>query len=232
MKVFGHIVCYNEMPDILRAIESMYPFTDKIMLVYGGEPNSPLRNFLEDRKGVYNLEIFDRPFDSLRNQRNFLLDKTEKGNWIAQLDPDEQFTRTFQYRIREYISRVDPTLYDDPKRKSPLVVPVNHYNLYGDILHYDGTPIWHHMKVFYYDRDLRWYGKFHCHITYGDKKDRGVVYITPQIESFAILHYARLNPERVSWRQKHLGKKKYGGYDKESWREESVAMIPLPPECL
>jgi len=231
-KIFGHLVCYNEFPDILRAIESMYPFCDKIMIVYGGKPGTPLRNFLENRKDIYNLEIYDNPFTTLRNQRNFLLKKTPKNNWIAQLDPDEQFTRKLQKRIREYVSRIDPQLYDDPNRKVPLIVPINHYNLYGDMLHYDGTPIYHHMKFFYYDRDLRWYGKFHCHITYGGKKDRGVVYKTPIVKGFAILHYARLTPNRIKWRQKHLGDEKYGGYNKNSWQEDSLAMIPVPSECL
>ena len=234
MTITGHVICHNEYPDILRCLDSLYVFCDKIMVVYGGKPGTPMRKFLEQRKRIYNMEIYDREFDTVREQRNFLLSKTEKNQWIACLDPDEKYARTLEWYLREFIeTKVDQTIYDDPKRTAPLVIPINHHNLLDDILHFDGTPIWHYQKVFYYDRNLHWYRPFYTHITYSDKKgERGLVWLLPAIKGFAIMHYARLCPERLEWRKKSIGDVKTGAYEENAWFKDIAAKVKVRQECL
>ena len=225
----------NEWPDILRAIESMYPCCDKIYIVYGGKPNTEMRKFLEERKEIYNLKIFDRPFDTALAQRQFLLEKTPKNNWIVSIDADEKLANRVSFGLREYISKIDPEVYSDPKRKIPLVIPINHHNLTKDMCHYDGTPIYHYMKCFYYDRDMVNYatreGGFFTSICYKSQKDKELVWLFPAVEGFALLHYARLNPERLRFRREHINDPRYGNYPKDAWVEGITAILELPKEC-
>lgn len=233
LKVYGHIVCHNEFPDILRAIESLYACCDEILIAYGGKPKTDLREFLELRKDIYRMKIYDNPFETVLKQRQLLLDKTPKNNWVVSLDPDEKFSHLFELGLKGYISQIKPEIYSDPKRKLPLVIPVNHYNLYGDIFHYGGEPCPHNMKAFYYDRDLEYYdtdsGGFFVHITYKSNKLKGVTLLFKPIKGFNILHYARLCPQRLKWRKKQKGDVKTG-YTEDAWKTEEV-MVQLPGEC-
>ena len=232
--IYGHIVCHNEWPDILRAIESLFVFCDKILICYGGKPDTEMRKFLEDRRDIYHLEIYDNPFKTVLEQRQLLLDHTPRNSWVACLDPDEKYSLLIMYGIRKYLSRIDPAIYTDPKRKVPIVVPICCHNLTGDILHYDGDGVYHYMKFFYFDKDLEWYaadsGDFHAHIAYKSQKDKGVNYLLTPINGFAILHYARLCPDRLRWRRSKKGNPKFG-YTEGAWEEEILARVGLPEEC-
>jgi len=226
--IYGHIVCQNAIPDILRAVESINYCVDKTLIVDGGSTDGT-REFLEERKDIYNLEIFDNKFDTLKNQRQFLLDKTPKNEWVIVLDQDEKFSQIFTYGIREFIKRIDPKLIDNPGRALPLVVPIDHFNLINDLYHYSGRSVMHNMRVFYNDKDLIWVGHdYHCTLGYKSEKEQRNVIITPYTRGFDILHYARLNPKRIKWRQNNLGKDKFGNYDKNSWKEVSeVNNLPV-----
>lgn len=240
MKIYGNICCQDNMPDILRAIESMYPVCDEILVVDGGSKDGTLE-FLKDRAEIYNLKVYKRKFDNLLNQRQFLLDKTPKNNWVVVLDPDEKFSWMFQFGFKYYMKKIKPVFYTDPKRNLPIVVSMNHFNLAKDIFHSDGEPVAHNQRVFYYDRDLKWFAppnadppEYHAHICYASQpdKDKGVVHIMTPIKGFSILHYARLDPKKLRLRKKRLGDKKYGAYDNKAWADEDITIVKLEKECL
>ena len=226
--IIGHLVCQDGMPDILRAIESLYCVCDEIYVVDGGSKDGT-REFLEDRKKIYNLRVFDRKYDTLGNQRNFLLKQTKKNQWIVTIDQDEKLSIKAQNGLREYILNwISPDIYNDEQRKLPIVIPINHMNLVQDIFHYDGTPVYHNQKAFYYDRTLHWFRDFFCSITYG--KDEELVNSLPTVKGFTILHYVRLDPKRLRTRNRHAKKVKYGGYAKDDWTKFKVDIIELPKE--
>jgi glycosyltransferase involved in cell wall biosynthesis len=226
MKIIGHIVCQDGLPDILRAIESIYSICDETYVVDGGSKDGT-REFLEARKEIYNLKIFDRKYDTLGNQRNFLLEQTEKNNWIVTLDQDEKYSLKTQTGLREFLLEwVSSLVLTEQPRDLPLVVPINHWNLTKDIYHCDGKPIYHNQKVFYYDRNLHWYKDYFCHIAY-DEKDEGLVNALPTVCGFSLLHYARLDPQRLKERNKHTKDSSHGNYAKDDWNKYGE-VVELP----
>jgi hypothetical protein len=151
---------------------------------------------------------------------------TPLGSWVIVLDQDEKFSIRFQHIIREYISRIDPELLEGGKRKYPLIVPLLHHNLINDIFHYAGAPVYHNQRCFYYDCGLKWDKRpYHCSLTYGHTR---LVEQLPWVKGFSILHYARFDQKRIEARQRHLNDSKFGGYDKNSWKEETTDIRTLP----
>lgn len=225
-KIFGHLTCHNEYPDVLRAIESLAPACDEILVTYTGEPETELRVFLEERKYIYHLQIFDRPFTTLKDQRQFLLEQTPVDNWIISIDADEKYSQAFTNDIRKcLLEKLSGKHYDTARNANiPLVISVPHYNLINDLVHYDGDPVYHSQKVFYYEKGLHWdFDDYFTHITYlpapqvFKEGDDTTVYSIIGPSEWTLVHYARLNPKRLEWRRAHLNDPKFGNYNQESW---------------
>lgn len=226
-KVYGHIVVQDQIADVLRALESMQYCCDEILLVDGGSIDGT-RELLEDRKQFYKLTIFDRKFDTVKNQRQFLLDQTPRNHWVIVLDPDEKFSQIFQYGIKKYLETVDPKLLEN--RELPLVIPINHLNLINDLFHYAGVGVPHNMRVFWNDPKVMWGGPdYHCYLVHEDKQEEHYIDMLQPVKGFGIQHYARLDPARIRARQARLNDEKMGGYDKDSWKDEATVNI-LPAE--
>lgn len=237
MKIFGHIVCHNEYPDILRAIESIYPICDEILVVHDGS-TQPLIDFLETRKDIYKMKVFYNPFTTVREQRQFLMEQTPIDNWVVSLDADEKYSMAVTKELRNALlwqlsKKHYETSWND---QVPLVIAIPHFNLIKDILHYDGEGIYHQQKIFYYQKGLHWdFDEYFTHLSYKpgplsfEKGDDTTVYSITGKPEWVLLHYARLNPERLEWRSKHINDPKYGKYEEKAW-EKSGNNIIVPIE--
>ena len=85
----GNLIVQNGLPDLLRAIESIYPICDKIYVCDGGSTDGTWE-WLQNVKDIYNLELYQHKFESMVKQRNWLLKKTPIDSWIISLDQDEE----------------------------------------------------------------------------------------------------------------------------------------------
>ncbi len=226
--IYGHVVCQNAVSDIVRCLESISLCCDELMVVDGGSTDGT-RELLEQRKGIYKLKIFDRPFDTLKQQRQFLLEQTPKDHWVVVLDQDEKFTFRFENYFRLYLSRIAPEIYEHSEL--PLISPLPHFNLINDTRHFAGDAIVHNQRAFYYNKSLHWYGHpYHAHITYDAPAEEGYVSALDSVKGFGILHYARLDPKRLSWRKNYLNDPKYGDYVDSSWGEDKPVINTLTEE--
>lgn len=242
MKIYGHLTCHNEFPDVLRAIESIAPICDEVLVTYSGEPKTPLREFLEERKDIYKLKIFDRAFTSLRDQRQFLLEQTPLFTWVISIDADEKYSQQVTNQLREALHTMGQKHYDTSMHDNvPLVYSIPHYNLIEDIWHYDGDPIYHSQKIFYYRPGLHWdFDEYFTHITYKpgplsfERGDDTTVYSLVGPKDWILIHYARLNPKRKEWRKQHYGDPRFGNYNNESWTDlrngQPIKPVLLPEE--
>ena len=240
MKIFGHLTTHNEFPDVLRAIESIYPVCDEILVTYSGKKGSTkLRQFLEERKDIYKMTVYDSLFVTLKEQRQFLLDRTPVDNWVVSIDADEKYSQAFANEARDcLLNKLSEKHYETARKGNiPLVISIPHYNLMNDILHYDGNPVFHNQKVFFYEKGLHWdFDDYFTHITYlpapqkFNKDTETTVYSITGPKEWAILHYARLNPKRIAWRKTHLKDPRFGNYDKESWTNLRNGFPIVPKE--
>lgn len=231
--IYAMMVVQNGMPDILRAIESVYYVVDKTFVLDCNSRDGTSK-FLQDRKDIYNLEIYKQKYTCLKDLRNWMMKKIPKNSWVVVIDADEQLTQVTKYSLRMMVDSIPQEELNDPGRKVPYVIAMNHWNLIKTMYYVGGKPIYHYQKCFYYDRDLVWYGHpFHAHITYKSllgTGDEGIVKHPAYVEGFGFLHYARLDPKRLKWRKKVAGKANYGDYKKDGWFGETN-IYPLPPIC-
>lgn len=197
------MVVQNGMPDILRAVESLYSVCDEILIVDGGSVDGTLE-FLKDRTTIYNLKILERSFDTIQNQRQFLLEQTPKNNWIITIDQDEMISKDLQKELRTIIFNIREPELEDEKRKNPYVIKVPYFTLFKDIKHYSEEDyIEIGSKIFYYDRNLEWRNEYHCEPFYP-----GATIFTVDGKMLAklewcIFHFAWLDPKRVQERLKN-----------------------------
>ena len=235
MKIYGHLIVHNEFPDCLRAIESIYPVCDEILVVHDGT-HKPMIEFLEARKDIYNMKVFYNPFTTVREQRQFLVDQTPIGNWIIALDADERYSSGITKELRNcLLNQLSQKHYNTAREGNvPLVINIPVYNLVKDITHYDGEGVYHSQKIFYYEEGLHWdYDEYFTHITYKkgplsfDDGADTTVYSIIGPKDWVLLHYARLNPERLKWRADHIGDPKFGKYEKGAWEKEPPKIVEL-----
>ena len=234
-KIFAHIICHNEFPDILRAIESVAPIADEVFVLHDGS-HQPMIDFLEARKEIYNLKIFQNPFITLREQRQFLLDQTPINNWVVCLDADESYSMATTRELRDcLLYKLSEKHYNTAREGNvPLVINIPVLNLVKDITHFDSEGVYHSQKIFYYTKGLHWdFDSYYTHITYKkgplnfEDGDETTVYSIIGPNTWIIKHFARLNPERLAWRAKHINDKRFGGYEVNAWEKEPPEIVEL-----
>lgn len=235
--IWGHLVVHNEsVADVCRAIESIFPVCspDPILVVHDGS-TQPLIDWLEERKDIYNLRVFYNKFVTVREQRQFLLDQTPVNNWVVALDADECYSMAVTKELRNcLLNQLSQKHYETAKEGNvPLVISIPHINLVGDITHWDNSPIFHTQKIFYYEKGLHWtFADYFCHISYkkGElsfETDETTVYSIIGSKDWVLLHFARLSPDRLQWRAKHINDPKYGNYDSMAWEKEPPKIVEL-----
>ena len=126
------MVVQNGMPDILRAIESLSPVCDEIFVVDGGSRDGTLE-FLRERASIYKLRLFERPFDTMQKQRQFLLDKTPQDSWVIALDQDEKLSIDLERELKSILLGINEKELKDPARKFPFICKVAHIMLVNDL---------------------------------------------------------------------------------------------------
>ena len=237
MKIYGHLVISNEQTsDICRALESIYPICDEILVVHDGTQPETIK-WLENRRAIYNLKIWENSFVTVREQRQFLVDQTPINNWMVALDADEAYSMAVTRDLRDcLLNQLGQKHYDTSKKDNvPLVINIPVVNLVQDQIHSDGAGIYHSQKIFYYTEGLHWaFDQYFCHITYDENApmdfDKGgdtTVYSIIGKPEWILKHYARLNPERLAWRAKHVDDPQYGKYEKQAWEKSGKVLIPL-----
>ncbi len=235
--ILGHLIISNEeISDICRAIESIYPIVDETLLVYEDKTPQATIDWLNNRKDIYKLKIFHNPFTTLREQRQFLLERTPEKNWIISLDSDEKFSQATSIALRDcLLYRISDKHYITARTaKMPLVISIPHINLVQDIMHWDGDAVFHNQKIFFFEKGLHFsFDQYFTHITYKkgqvDFKDGTEVYSIMGPKEWCLLHYARFCPERLLWRAKHTNNPKYGNYASNAWQKLPPKIIPLDP---
>jgi glycosyltransferase involved in cell wall biosynthesis len=98
------IITFNEEANILRALQSVKPIADEIVVVDSMSTDRTVRICTE-----FGCRVIQREFDGYGTQKQFATDQASH-DWILSIDADEQITDELQKEIRELFSDLkDPT---------------------------------------------------------------------------------------------------------------------------
>lgn len=149
--------------------------------------------WLNKYKDVYNLELYQHPYDDQGAQRNRLLSHIPKDSWLINIDQDEQISCPGFY---EFVENVDPSLLIGNGRDLPLTIRIPNINLVENILHFDDNKMmFFATKVFYNDRNVHFTPGYHMSICYFETETN--TNAIPAPENWVIKHYAYLNTDRL-----------------------------------
>jgi glycosyltransferase involved in cell wall biosynthesis len=207
MKKYGLLICQNAMPEILRCIESIH-FCDEIYVCDGGSTDGTYE-YLKSVKDIYKLKLFERAFDNMLNQRNFLLEKIPSGNWIINIDQDESVSLSVYELFEMYVSRIPSDVYESAKNEKRVVcLEVPFYNLIHDKKHYIDPLMLYRSKLFYKEDGVHFVkikgteSGYHVGPAYDESM--GSQYESFSPDGFAIFHHAWFNVLRMEERRKRL----------------------------
>lgn len=168
MKIFGNVITQNGLPELVRCLDSLNKVCDKIYIVDGGSTDGTYE-WLKSMKKVYNLEVYQREFDTHLKQRNFILNKTPKDSWVMALDTDESLTGYTQLKAKGLIESVSERVYAEAFEKKTIVISIPQwcYHLYGDQQHFDQGGFFGRVGYCFYNvGGVKWSGHdFHCKVT-------------------------------------------------------------------
>lgn len=216
MRMVGNLICQDGVDEIRRCLESVAPLVDEYYVCDGGSTDGTWE-LLNEYKDAYNLTLFQNEYKGQGKQRNFLLDKTPKDCWVLNIDCDEQINSQMFYQLNNFLDRVTPELYTDPKRELVLTVSVNCINLVKDINHYDASRVSNFAtKLFYNDRNAHFTDTYHMTICYDDDfHDYTNSLHAPM--TWAIRHYAYLDPERLANKKVNDRSYKDSEFNPDNW---------------
>lgn len=222
------------MPDILRCLESM-SCCEKVYVCDGGSKDGT-REWLNNVKDLYNLELFDRPFDTMQNQRNFLLDKIKEEAWIINIDADEGMNPFGTAFFPDLIRRVPESAYQEGKdEKRVLTFDIPYLILKDDFNHYCHPYTYLRGKTFYHiPGKISFWHPYHCEPSY-DRPEKSQYVVLAVPNRFAIFHYAYFNPQYMASRKKRLEAKIKAGEKDIQWEYDQwfsvnrdIRQIPEP----
>jgi len=217
--VYGTLICQDGMPDILRCVESVAPYVDKYLIMDGGSVDGTWE-WLNKYKDVYNLTLFQYPYDDQGAQRNRLLAKVPKGVWCINIDQDEQILCG---GLRSFLERISPDVIAGKGRDLPLTLRFPAINLVDDILHYnDNKLMFFATKFFLNDRNVHFTPGYHMSICYYETEQNTNAIPVP--DEWVVKHYAYLDNERIKKSAKDP--KRY--YLPEEWDRKMWKVVSLP----
>lgn len=229
VKIYGHLVVQNGVAEVLRVIESIAPCVDEF-LIMDGESEDGTWEVLQRYKDAYHLTLFSHKFDTIGNQRNRLLEKTQKDSWVISLDHDEYFNHKVIQEMRRFIEKISDRLYTMSNRVYPLTIGVLYYRLLYTYNHYDAENVDRlNNRIFFNDRTLQWHEPYHTYVSYKDG-ELGVSMIEAP-DDWAIFHSAFLDKKRMDAVEKDIlsGKRQY---KLEEWDLSHKIAVSLPKNIL
>ena len=231
--IYGNVICQNNMPEIQRCIESLMLATDKILVCDGGSTDGTYE-WLKSLESLGNVEVYQRKFTNMQEQRNFLLDKTPKNSWILALDSDEEYAKP------AYVYSVLNQLNMESFHKDLLkAIYVHTLALIKDRRHHAADMLFsRNNAIFYYEDGVKWGG----HKSHTEPMiDNNPVKSTSDLKIF-VYHWPYLMPHRWDDRLKRLLKGKgksansdtAGDGDYTTWitNKNKHDIQPIPEEFL
>lgn len=227
--VYGNILCYNELPDIQRCLDSMSGITDKIYVVDSFSTDGTWE-WLNNVKDVYRLELFQRKFTTFGDQRQFLLDKTPVNSWIICIDADEAFSTTGALYLRNDIIHSIPEAEILEKSKNFVVcVETPYCNLKNSVRERVEYNTYRANQVFFYASNVEWVGESHPNVWIkGNPPSHpaNALYRCPS--EIAIKHYAFLDPKKMeARRQRKESEPGKSDFDNDFYYKVVHKVIPL-----
>lgn len=220
-QIIGNIIVQNAMPDLLRAIESIYPICDKIYICDGGSTDGTWE-WLQNIKDVYNLELFQHKYEGMAKQRNWLLSKTPVESWIISIDQDEKIC--YPQLLKEMIKLLDEKFIKVGALcmvRIPMITMLQDTQHCSEFVYTNGT------KIFYYKEGVT-FGLNDYHALPTSKN--GETWMQGEVEPpIALKHYAFLDPKRSKTRCERLkGNKEAGASEYEFWCTMKHKLVDLP----
>ena len=218
--IYGFLICQDGISEILRCIESVYPYIDKYYVMDGGSKDGTWE-LLNKYKDVYNLELYQHPYKQQGDQRNRLLAKIPKNSWIISIDQDSKLVAG---DVRKFIDEIDPKIYTDKNRHLPLTLGLGFINLVKDAGHYDSNNVITMAQNFFYnDRNLHFTPGYHMSICYFETEYNSNMLPT----NWVIKHYAHLNPDRIKAYEDPKERERRS-YNEDEWDKKLWKITKLP----
>ncbi len=104
------ILTKNEEKNIERAIKSVEPIADEIIVLDSGSTDKTV----EIAKSL-GAKVFFREFDNFSSQKNYAIGLSNEG-WIFSLDADEEVSKELRESIKKAIEKGDFSCYEVPRR--------------------------------------------------------------------------------------------------------------------
>lgn len=236
MPLIGFLIVQNGFPDILRALDSL-TCCDEIYICDGGSTDGS-REWLESVKDIYHLRLFDRLFDNMQNQRNFLLEQIPNNSWIINIDQDEQLSPITTYYLKEVIKTIPPEHYaSSTQEERVLTFDIPYLILINDYEHYCFPYTYLRGKTFFYKEGIKFYHPYHSEPSYSSELMSQYLALTVP-DRFAIFHYAFFNPKRHEQRKERLEKlmenekENNVEWEYKQWFETKRDVRPVPEKFL
>ena len=94
----------NRLVETIDAINLVYPFVDRIIVIDGGSIDDSIFYLRNMAKENPKMEFYIHPWiDNFSAQRNNYLSRVEDNSWVLVSDPDEYFDLSFLENLEAVI---------------------------------------------------------------------------------------------------------------------------------